>query len=42
MHGQGRCPGCAAGDRSSMYFDTDVVTMFLDHYGTFAEADRQL
>lgn len=25
-----------------MYFEAGVVAMFVDHYGTLAEADRQL
>jgi hypothetical protein len=40
--GKDGCPGCAAGDRPSMYFTADVVAMFIEHYGTLTEADRQL
>ncbi|MDW8478383.1 hypothetical protein R3L02_42305 [Streptomyces scabiei] len=40
--GKDGCPGCAAGDRPSTYFIADVVAMFIEHYGTLAEADRQL
>ncbi|CCK32891.1 hypothetical protein BN159_p10 (plasmid) [Streptomyces davaonensis JCM 4913] len=40
--GEDGCPGCAAGDRPSMYFNADVVAMFIEHYGSLAEADRQL
>ncbi|MEU8717918.1 hypothetical protein [Streptomyces sp. NPDC048663] len=40
--GKDGCPGCTAGDRPSMYFDADIMAMFNEHYGTLAEADRQL
>ncbi len=40
--GKDDCPGCAAGDRPSLYFTADVVAMFIEHYGTLTEADRQL
>ncbi|GAB1340786.1 hypothetical protein ACE1SV_73760 [Streptomyces sp. E-15] len=38
--GEDGCPGCAAGNRPSTYFDAGVV--FIDYYGTLAEAERQL
>ncbi|MGW7674686.1 hypothetical protein ACWGJX_48115 [Streptomyces sp. NPDC054775] len=40
--GKDDCPGCAAGNRPSMYFTADVVAMFIEHYGSLAEGDRQL
>ncbi|MEV0222317.1 hypothetical protein [Streptomyces sp. NPDC050704] len=40
--GKDGCPGCEAGDRPSLHFDAGVVAMFVDHYGTLAEADRPL
>ncbi len=40
--GKDDCPGCEAGDRPSTYFTADVVAMFIEHYGTLTEADRQL
>ncbi|MFJ4429302.1 hypothetical protein [Streptomyces bobili] len=40
--GKDSCPVCAAGDRPSMYFDADVVAMFIEYYGSLAEGDRQL
>ncbi|MFE3412834.1 hypothetical protein ACFXMT_32290 [Streptomyces mirabilis] len=40
--GKDGCPGCAAGDQPSMYFTADVVAMFIEHFGSLAEGDRQL
>lgn len=40
--GKDDCPGCAAGDRPSTYFTADVVAMFIEHFGSLAEGDRQL
>ncbi|TBO58155.1 hypothetical protein EYS09_18945 [Streptomyces kasugaensis] len=40
--GKDDCPGCAADDRPSMYFTAGVVAMFIEHYGSLAEGDRQL
>jgi len=40
--GKEDCPGCAAGDRPSKYFNADVVEMFADHYGSLTQAERQL
>lgn len=40
--GKDDCLGCTAGDRPSMYFTADVVAMFIEHYGSLAEGDRQL
>ncbi|MER6687440.1 hypothetical protein [Streptomyces olivaceoviridis] len=40
--GEDGCPGCAAGDRPSTYFDAGLAAMSADHYGTLAEAERQL
>ncbi|WP_105975675.1 hypothetical protein [Streptomyces geranii] len=39
--GKDGCPGCASGDRPSTYFTADVA-MFIEHYGSHAEGDRQL
>ncbi|MEU0030900.1 hypothetical protein [Streptomyces sp. NPDC006335] len=30
------------GDQPSTYFTADVVAMFIEHYGSLAEGDRQL
>ncbi|MFG3296604.1 hypothetical protein ACGF3G_48480 [Streptomyces sp. NPDC048179] len=40
--GKDGCPAYAASDRPPIYSTADVTAMFIEHYGTLTQANRQL